>query len=76
MKSRISLAALLLLLSLFLSTKAEDAAGYDDANQQNDDNTDDDGMEDYGNNVQKYQQGNDYIKYWTEYAIVAKRCIV
>jgi len=38
----------------------------------------DDGMEAYGNyNYQNdYQQGDDYIEYWTDYALLPKRCIV
>jgi hypothetical protein len=29
----------------------------------------------YENNGSGYQQGSDYIKYWTDYAILPKRCI-
>jgi hypothetical protein len=32
--------------------------------------------EDSTDDVNDYQNGNDYIKYWTEYAILPKRCIV
>lgn len=41
---------------------------------------DDDGMQGYNDNYANQQQqqysGDDYIKYWTDYQIVAKRCIV
>jgi hypothetical protein len=33
----------------------------------------------YNDNIQNngdYSQGDDYIKYWTDYAILPKRCIV
>jgi hypothetical protein len=40
----------------------------------------DDGMQGYNDNYANQQQqqysGDDYIKYWTDYQIVAKRCIV
>jgi len=33
--------------------------------------------EDYdGNDYNAYYEGDDYIKYWTDYAILPKRCIV
>ena len=60
-------------LLLTTATRAEDAAAGDDDGNNN--NKGDDGMEDYGNNAQ-YKNGDDYIKYWTDYAIVPKRCIV
>lgn len=49
-------------------------------NQQGDYNGgNDDGMQGYNDNYvnnNQQQQGDDYIKYWTDYQIVAKRCIV
>lgn len=30
----------------------------------------------YENNKDTYEEGGDYIKYWTEYAILPKKCIV
>jgi hypothetical protein len=47
---------------------ADDAYANDDAN-----NADDDGMQSYNNN---YANDDDSIKYWTEYALLPKRCIV
>ena len=32
--------------------------------------------EDAAADDQSYQTGNEYIKYWTDYAILPKRCIV
>lgn len=32
--------------------------------------------EDRADEVNDYQDGSDYIKYWTDYAILPKRCIV
>jgi len=58
--------SLLLLLCLTFSrrnARAEDAYNYDD--QYNAYAATDD-----------YVNGGDYIKYWTEYAILPKRCIV
>ena len=53
------------------------------ANQNGNNNDDyqavaDDGMEAYGNNYYQndYQEGDDYIQYWTDYALLPKRCIV
>jgi hypothetical protein len=60
---------LTLLLSLLSRTFGEDAD--DDAN--NADATDDDGMQSYNNN---YANDDGSIKYWTEYALLPKRCIV
>jgi hypothetical protein len=67
------LSNLLLLVFLFclsLRGSAEQQAN-DDAQQQ----------AYYDDNVQQanngdYSQGDDYIKYWTDYAILPKRCIV
>lgn len=42
-------------------------------------NGNDDGMQGYNYNYlnnNQQEQGDDYIKYWTDYQIVAKRCIV
>lgn len=61
--------------------------GYDDQYQAADDDDGDDGMEAYddgeweenaGNTyvAGSYEQGEDYIQYWTDYAILPKRCIV
>jgi hypothetical protein len=62
---------LTLLLSLS-RTLAEDA--NDDANNGDDANYgDDDGMQSYNNN---YANDDDSITYWTEYALLPKRCIV
>jgi hypothetical protein len=79
--------ALFLTLLLSLSrTLAEDAYYYDayaddDANNadatdddaNNGDATDDDGMQSYNDN---YANDDGSIKYWTEYALLPKRCIV
>lgn len=65
----------------FLSCSRAEEAGYDDLYNGDDGNAynnrggDDDGMQSY-NNKYSYQKGDDYIKYWTEYAILPKRCIV
>jgi len=57
-----------LLLSLRVVTvRAEDAA---------DDAVNDDQVAAYENYNNEYQGDGDYIKYWTEYAIFPKRCIV
>jgi len=72
-------------------TLAEDGAYYsddDNANNNNNNNAadddgnaaagNDDGMQSYNYAYQNDGQssGDDYIKYWTEYAILPKRCIV
>jgi len=67
----------------FLSCSRAEEAGYDDLYNGDDGNAynnrggndDDDGMQSY-NKQYSYQKGDDYIKYWTEYAILPKRCIV
>jgi hypothetical protein len=60
------LTLLVTLLASLSKTLAEDV---------NDDFNGDDGMEGYNNN---YSNGDDEnnIKYWTEYALLPKRCIV
>jgi hypothetical protein len=68
----ISMRRVTFFLTLLLSlsrTLAEDA--NDDGN--NADAADDDGMQSYNNN---YANDDGYIKYWTEYALLPKRCIV
>ena len=70
LRNALAAAAGLLLLLTVTVVIAEDAAAGDD-NQGGDD-----GMEDYGNSANSYQNGDDSIKYWTDYAIVPKRCIV
>ena len=66
----------LVALVVFLSTALADE-NYNQ-NQYNNNQYQDDGMEAYGNyNYQNdYQQGDDYIEYWTDYALLPKRCIV
>jgi len=49
----------------------DDAGGYDDAGGNDDAAADDD---DYDAARAAYD-GDDYIKYWTEYAVLAKKCI-
>jgi hypothetical protein len=51
--------------------EACNACADDDAN--NADATDDDGMQSYNDN---YANDDGSIKYWTEYALLPKRCIV
>ena len=55
--------SLLLLLSCLVA--AAQAENYEYAN----------GYDDQYNNMEQ-QQGDDYIKYWTDYAILPKRCII
>jgi hypothetical protein len=73
----ISIQRLTFLLTLLLSlsrTLAEDAY-YDNGN--NADAADDDGVQSYDDNyVNDDNQSSNYIKYWTEYALLPKRCIV
>jgi hypothetical protein len=80
------------LVACILSVSLADEAVYDDQYQNNNNNADDyqgddlgddayengddDGMEAYNNQYEYQQQGDDNIKYWTEYAILPKRCIV
>ncbi|KAL3922569.1 MAG: hypothetical protein SGILL_002134 [Bacillariaceae sp.] len=75
----------LLLLASFQRVALSDQAAYDDdaANAAaNDDaaNANDDAQQEYYyDNLQNngdYSQGDDYIKYWTDYAMLPKRCIV
>jgi len=83
------LICLLIVGVLFRVGRGEDQ--YNNWNYDNYDNggggNDDDGMQAYNNyNYQndgqngyeggQYQQGDDYIQYWTDYAILPKRCIV
>ena len=74
---------LVVLVALLSRALAEDYDQNQYNNNQNNGNDDayqaaDDGMEAYGNyNYQNdYQQGDDYIQYWTDYALLPKRCIV
>lgn len=80
----------LCLLALASMVSAEQAynngddgyANADDAAQQQDDaNANDDAAQNYYyNNVNQnngmFSAGDDYIKYWTDYAILPMRCIV
>ena len=78
MKRHISQLCLLALASLATAEQGY----YDDAAQQQDDGVgNDDGAQNYYyNNVQQsngfFSAGSDYIKYWTDYAILPMRCIV
>ena len=67
-----------LFLAWWALVGAEDGQYYGgDGNYNVNDNGNDDGMQGYNNNyLDNQQQGDDYIKYWTDYQIVAKRCIV
>jgi hypothetical protein len=72
---------LCLLALVSLATTAEQAYGDDAAQQQDDAVGNDDGAQNYYyNNVQQsngfFSAGSDYIKYWTDYAILPMRCIV
>jgi hypothetical protein len=81
---------LLCILALSLSAFSVVSAdqGYDDANYYNDDAAaaddgaaaNDDGAAADDGAAQNYYDGfgagDDYIKYWTDYAILPKRCIV
>ena len=60
--------------TFLIASLARVCAGDD--NQQANYNGNDDGMQGYNQNYLNNQQGDDYIKYWTDYQIVAKRCIV
>lgn len=69
-------------LALLAMVSAEQGYYNDDANYQN---YDADGDEDaaekyyYANMHQddtSFSAGDDYIKYWTDYALLPKRCIV
>ena len=65
-----------LLLSLrVVNVRAEEAADdyYTDDNAEA---ANDDQVAAYENYNNEYQGDGDYIKYWTEYAIFPKRCIV
>uniref|UniRef100_A0A7S3L6C9 Uncharacterized protein n=1 Tax=Amphora coffeiformis TaxID=265554 RepID=A0A7S3L6C9_9STRA len=63
-----------LLIAFLASVFADENQYY---NQQANYNGNDDGMQGYNQNyLSNQQQGDDYIKYWTDYQIVAKRCIV
>lgn len=66
-------------MSLFRTTffLALAALGWAENNQQQQANGNDDGMQGYNNNyLNNDQEDDDYIKYWTDYQIVAKRCVV
>ena len=72
---------LLALVSLATAEQGNYAYGDDAAQQQDDGVANDDGAQNYYyNNVQQsngfFSAGNDYIKYWTDYAILPMRCIV
>jgi hypothetical protein len=55
----------------YQEAQADDAAGDDDAAEEYYyDNVN------YDNDNSEYGAGDDYIKYWTDYAILPKRCIV
>jgi hypothetical protein len=75
----ISMPRLAFFLSLLLSlskTLGEDGYydnAYADDDANNADATDDDGMQSYNDN---YANDDGSIKYWTEYALLPKRCIV
>ena len=75
----ISVVLLLGLSFLIGIAHGEDGGGNDDGAAANDDGNaaaayyDDAAAVAAGDD---YQQGDDYIKYWTEYAILPKRCIV
>lgn len=62
------------------ATVADDATGDDntgdDATAADDATGDDNTGDDYVAAGDDYQYGDDYIKYWTNYAILPKRCIV
>lgn len=68
--------SLVLLATLSVVARADDAAANDDGAQQGDDAYD----QYYANNgVQNWDgfgAGDDSITYWTDYAILPKRCIV
>lgn len=69
----------IVLLSLISVVTAEEGYYNDDANQYNY-NGDDAADKYYYANMHQddnsFSAGDDYIKYWTEYAILPKRCIV
>ena len=70
-----------LCLLALVSLATAEQGNYDDGAQQDDGVGNDDGAQNYYyNNVQQsngfFSAGNDYIKYWTDYAILPMRCIV
>lgn len=86
---RLLLVFVLSLSPLFRRTEADDAAAVDDAYQgagdddyYNDDGAavadsayyEDDNQGNYDNYY--YEEGEDYIQYWTDFAILPKRCVV
>jgi hypothetical protein len=72
--SRIRGFVVLLVLVLLGLVQANDANNDDQYNA--DDANNDDGQVYEDDDYQGQNQGDDYIKYWTEYAILPKRCIV
>jgi hypothetical protein len=66
-----------LVASLAGLAKAEDGDNYQNANNNYQDaNEYNDGNGYNGGSYTQNQAANDYIQYWTEYAILPKRCIV
>jgi len=78
--SLLALGISIVLLSILPECRGDDAyqaGGYDDQYNNNQQQADDDGNGMNANGYgYDYQQGDDYIKYWTDYAILPKRCIV
>jgi hypothetical protein len=76
-----AVAALLLAVSSnYYTVKAEDGAYYaaDDGGNGDDGNGDDGAnryYQDDDDKMDNYSGGNDFIKYWTEYAVLPKKCI-
>ena len=69
---------LLLLGAAVVCTNANDAEGDDAAAAEGDDAAaaEGDDAANYDDDYAANYAGDDYIKYWTEYAILPKRCIV
>ena len=68
-----------LCLVVLLSLASAEQGNYDDAYAV-DDNANDDGNDYYYASTNQdstmFSAGDDYIKYWTDYALLPKRCIV
>ena len=64
------------LLSVRIARAEDAAAAYDDYYAAADGQVQDDQVAAYENYNNQFEGDGDYIKYWTDYAIFPKRCIV
>ena len=71
MMTPLSRSLITLILCLILRVGRGEEEGYNDDDQYNQQQ-----QGDNGGNMDNYGYGDDYIKYWTDYAILPKRCIV